>query len=336
MALVNILKHDQADDTLFVWKHPETEIKIGSQLVVNESQEAIFVKNGELLDVFGPGTHTLVTGNIPLIEKLISLPFGGTSPFSAEVWFANKLVKRDLKWGTQQPIPLIDETLGFPVSVRAFGKWGARLRDSKKFVRQIVGSQFHGDTQKINNYFTGEITQRIVNVISNQVTNNKQSFLSLSAMLDDLSADTQAAITPELDRFGIEVVNFNIESITVPSSELQKIQDVLAKAMEAKKLSEVENINDYYRIIKSFEVLDKAAENQGEGSAVGALLGAGIGLGAGLPIGQQISENLNTQTQSSAGQDMVARLEKAKMLFTDGLINEEEYAQLKKDILKDI
>jgi len=336
MALVNVIKHDQSNDTLFIWKHPETEIKIGSQLVVHETQEAVFVKNGEIFDVFGPGTHTLVTGNIPLLEKLINLPYGGATPFSTEIWFINKLVKRDLKWGTQKPVPLLDDTLNFPVSIRAFGKWGARLKDGVKFIRQIVGTQFQGDTDKISNYFIGEITQRVVNVISNQVTNNKQSFLSLSSMVDELSAQTLDAIVPELERFGLEVVNFNIESITIPPAELEKIQDVLSKAMEAKKLSEVQDVNDFYRVIKSFEVLDKAAENQGEGSAVGALLGAGIGLGAGLPIGQQIGANLNTQSDTTSETDPTKRLKKAKQLFADGLINEDEYTKLKSNILKDI
>ena len=127
MALVNVLKYEAPDDSIFVWKHPSNQIKIGSQLIVGEGQQAIFVKGGQALDCFDPGTHTLVTGNIPLIDKLINLPFGGDTPFSAEVWFVNTTVKRDLKWGTPSPIPLMDATLGFPVSARAFGKWGQRL-----------------------------------------------------------------------------------------------------------------------------------------------------------------------------------------------------------------
>nr|WP_297348916.1 SPFH domain-containing protein [uncultured Glaciecola sp.] len=98
-------------------------------------------EGGQALDCFDPSTHTLVTCNIPLIDKLINLPFGGDTPFSAEVWFVNTTVKRDLKWGTPSPIPLMDVVPGFPVSARSFGKWGARISDSRSFVNQIVGSQ---------------------------------------------------------------------------------------------------------------------------------------------------------------------------------------------------
>ena len=133
MALIDVLKHDQPSDEEFVWKFPSEDLKIGTQVIVNESQEAVFVKGGEVLDILGPGTHTLSTGNIPILNKLINLPFGGDTPFSAEVWFVNKTVKRDLKWGTPSPVPLMDLTLGFPVSIRSFGKWGARISDARPF-----------------------------------------------------------------------------------------------------------------------------------------------------------------------------------------------------------
>ena len=92
MALVNVIKHEASDDSIFVWKFPSDQIKLGSQLIVNEGQQAIFVKGGQALDCFDPGTYTLSTGNIPLIDKLINLPFGGDTPFSAEVWFVNTTV----------------------------------------------------------------------------------------------------------------------------------------------------------------------------------------------------------------------------------------------------
>ena len=110
MALVDVLKYEAPDDSVFVWKHPSNQVKIGSQLIVGEVQLAFFLKGGQALDCFDPGTHTLVTGNIPLIDKLINL-LGGDTSFSAEVWFVNTTVKRDLKWGTPSPIPLMDATL---------------------------------------------------------------------------------------------------------------------------------------------------------------------------------------------------------------------------------
>src|SRR5262249_38106687 len=112
MALMHRIKRDETADDQVVWKFPSEEIRIGSQLIVNQSQEAIFVKGGQALDVFGPGTHTLSTANIPLLSKLINLPFGGETPFTAEIWFVNRTAKRDLTWGTPAPIQLFDRNLG--------------------------------------------------------------------------------------------------------------------------------------------------------------------------------------------------------------------------------
>ena len=108
MAIIDRIKYDAPDDTPFVWKYPSEQIKIGAQLVINQSQEVLFVKSGEALDLFESGTHTLTTGNIPFLNKIINLPFGGDTPFTAEVWYVNKTVKRDLKWGTPSPIQVMD------------------------------------------------------------------------------------------------------------------------------------------------------------------------------------------------------------------------------------
>ena len=123
MALIDTIKYGSVSDNELVWKYPRDDFKIGSQLIVNESQDAIFVKGGHVLDSFEAGTHTITTGNIPLLEKIINLPFGKNTPFTAEVWYINKTVKRDLKWGTPQTIQVMDKSLNYPVSVRAFGSW---------------------------------------------------------------------------------------------------------------------------------------------------------------------------------------------------------------------
>ena len=141
MALIDRIKYDSTSDEVLVFKFTSEELKLGSQLVVNQSQEALFLKGGEVCDLFGPGTHTLSAANLPLLNKLVNLPFGGKTPFSAEVWFINKTVKRDLKWGTQAPVPLIDPTYNYPISVRAFGRWGLRIQDSRMFVLHIVGKE---------------------------------------------------------------------------------------------------------------------------------------------------------------------------------------------------
>lgn len=333
MALVDVLRFEAPDDSVFVWKHPSNQIKIGSQLQVNEGQQAIFVKGGQALDCFDPGTHTLITGNIPLLDKLINLPFGGDTPFSAEVWFVNTTVKRDLKWGTPSPIPLMDSSLGFPISARAFGRWGARISDVRLFVMQLVGSQPGASADKLHEYFIGQVVQSFIRFLSEAVNSGDTSILQVSASLAELSDRASDEISRELQRFGAELVNFNIESINIPDEEMSKIQDVYAKTLEAKELSKVE-IGGAFATVKSFEVLNNAAQNQSDGT-VGAMLGAGIGLGAGLPVGSQLGQQLDVSPDDGSSQQ-VDKLRKLKSMLDEGLITPEQFEQKRDQILEEL
>ncbi len=343
MAFIDRVKYDSPDDTSFVWKYPSEDLKIGSQVIVNEGQEVIFVKGGQALDILGPGTHTLSTGNIPLLNKLINLPFGGKTPFSAELWYINKTVKRDLKWGTPAPIQIMDNTIGFPVSARSFGKWGTRIENSRSFVTQIVGSQLTADDNKITEYFIGEIIQKLSNTIATAINVNNISILQITTSLNELSTFTYEFIKKEFERFGLEVVNFNIESINIPSEEMEKIQNVFEKTLEARELSKVQ-VGGAFSAIKTFEVLNAAAENPADGAGVGGFLGAGIGLGAGLPLGSQMGQQMNIN-QIQANQETqdkdenpepVARLKKLKEMLEEGLITDEQFSQKREEILKEL
>ena len=333
MALVDVLKYEAPDDSVFVWKHPSNQVKVGSQLIVGEGQQAIFVKGGQALDCFDPGTHTLVTGNIPLIDKLINLPFGGDTPFSAEVWFVNTTVKRDLKWGTPSPIPLMDATLGFPVSARAFGKWGAKINDVRSVVTQVVGTQSGASSDKIHSYFIGQVVQSFSRFLSGVIARGEASILQVSALMTELSTEASKDISLEFSKFGVDLVNFNIESINIPDEEMAKIQDVFAKTLEAKELSKVE-VGGAFAAIKSFEVLNNAATNQSDGS-LGAMLGAGIGLGAGLPIGGQLGQQLNVPSDKSE-EGSTDKLRQLKALLDEGLITQEQFEAKRDQILNDL
>jgi len=343
MALIDVVKYEAPDDSVFVWKFPSEDLKVGSQLIVNEGQNAVFVKGGQALDVFLPGTHTLVTGNIPLLNKIINLPFGGNTPFTAEVWYVNTTVKRDLKWGTMQPIPLMDPALGFPVSVRSFGKWGARIVDARAFITQIVGSQRVADATKIRDYFIGEIVQSLVTHLGQMIAGGQASILQVAALTAQISQSAAKMISVEFSKFGVELVNFNIESINIPDEELKRIQDVFAKTLEARELSKVE-LGGAFAQIKSFEVLGAAAQNPGN-NLVGTMLGAGIGLGAGFPIGQQMGQNLqvspSTEPPHPSAQhvntnDATVKLRQIKLMFQEGLITEEIFNAKRDQILKDL
>jgi len=338
MELINRIKYDATADDLFVWKYPNEELKLGSQLIVNQSQEAIFVKGGKALDVFGAGTHTLTTGNLPILNKIINFPFGGKTPFTAEVWFVNKTVKRDLKWGTSAAIQIIDPQFQFPVSVRAFGRWGFRIENSQSFVNQIVGTQQFADAEKIEEYFIGEIIQRLSDALANYFVQENISVFQVNAKLNHLSQFTKDAISPEFERFGIEIVNFNVERISIPDDEQKKFQDILGKKMEIEQISKA-NVGQAYTTMRTFDTLDKAAGNESgvAGQLIGAGLGIGVGLNAGAQIGQQMGNAMNAQpvSQQDANDPMI-KLQKLKQLLDNGLITQEEYDSKKKDILSQL
>ena len=332
MAIIDVVKYTPNDDDLFIWKFPSEDLRLGTQVVVNEGQEAIFFKSGVALDIFTAGTYTLNTGNLPLLNKLINLPFGGDSPFTAEIWFINKTVKRDIKWGTASPIPLRDPLIGLPVSVRCFGKWGVRIDDSRSFVTQITGAKISTDSANIRDYFNGELIQKLSSSVASAVVKDKISIMDISAYLNELSSYTKSNIAEELSKYGIEVVNFNIESINLSEEDMRNYQDKFNTSAEvlAARANDVD-----YGMVKSFDVLKAAAENPSAGSGIGAMLGAGIGLGAGLPLGQQLAQNLNIQQESPVAEDPMVKLKKLKLMFDEGLITQEIFDLKRNEILKD-
>lgn len=340
MAIIDRIKFDSPSDDVLVWKFPSEELRLGSQLIVNQSQEALFVKGGQVYDLFGPGSHTLSTANIPLLRKLINLPFGGDTPFTAEVWYVNKTVKRNMKWGTKAPIPIIEPKYNYPVSIRAFGLWGMRIEDSRSFIRQIVGSLPDADSAKVHEYFIGEIVQRLSNIIANSFVTGGVSVFDVNTKLDELSSLVMEAITPEFKRFGIEIVNFNIERISIPDNELKKFQEILGKRMEIEQISQAK-VGQAYVTMRTFDTLEKAAENSGAaGGIMAGGLGLGVGLGAGVPLGQQMGQSMDIKPQGQDSpkkeDDHMVRLQKAKQLLDAGLITPEEFQAKKKEILDKI
>lgn len=314
-------------------------------MIVNQSQEAIFVKGGNALDVFGPGTHTLNTNNVPLLGKLINLPFGKKTPFTAEIWYVTKTVKRNLKWGTPRPIPILDPLMNYLINVRAFGRWGIRINDTRKFIVELVGSLSGADNEKVVEYFIGEIVQKLSNALSELFTKQKTSIVEANAKLNELSKVVIQDITDEFDKFGIEIINFDVERINIPEEDQKKIQEVLAKKMKMEQLGSVQ-VGQGYITARTFDTLEKAAENE---SAAGSLIAGGIGLGAGLSaganLGKQMGESMNVSGQNSQQNqappnidqnDPMVKLEKIKKMLDAGLISQEEFNTKKQQILDSI
>lgn len=279
------IKYDGEPDVL-VGKYPKDNIVFGSQLIVNQSQEAVFFKGGRAYDVFGPGRHTISTKNIPLLQKLVNWHFDGETPFAAEVYFVNKVSRLDYKWGTQNPIPVEDPKYRVLVSIGAFGQFGLKVKDSQKFVTSIVGTipvpkgskdiipGWYG--KEVTNYFRGLVLTRVKDNIAKFLIQKGISIVELTANLDELSKLAEGAIRDEFSRFGIEVLNFFITSITIPDDEIQRIQKGQFERLEIEQLSD-----GRYQRIRSLDVMEAAASNPG---APGTLLSGGVGLGVGMQM----------------------------------------------------
>lgn len=297
MAIIDVVKY-QANDDNFVWKFPSQDLRFGTQLVVNTAQKAFFVKGGKIYDEFDSGTTTLKSGNLPLLNKIINLPFGGNSPFQAEVWFVNLISKLDNKWGTPIPIQLEDPKYDVIVPVRAFGQFGISIENPRKFLESLVGNMTDFSTNKIVEYFKGKLISSFTSVLAKKIIIEGVSVLQLHLLLDDLSEYCRDKIKDEFSKYGIRIENFYIISVNIPEDDPSVI-----KLKEAKDLAAKVKIagRDIYQIDRSFNVMDKAAQNEG---TLGGLMGAGVGLGLGFGAGSQmgnIAGNMNLgQNQSSS------------------------------------
>lgn len=294
MAIVEVVKYDGSPD-VFVWKFPNTELGTWTQLIVNESQEAVLYKGGQALDWFGPGRHTLETANIPILNKLVNLPFGGRSPFTAEVWYINKVNSLDVKWGTPTPIQLQDPKYNVFVPIRAFGQFGIKISDSKMFLQQIVGTLSTFTSVDLVKYFRGAYLTKVKDHISEYLIKKKVSVLEINAYISEISESLKESILPTFSDFGVELVNFYVNDISVPEddSAVIKLKGALAKK------AEMDIIGYSYTQERSFDTLEGAATNQGSGSA--PIMGAGLGLGMGLGLGGNfggafgdVGKNINT------------------------------------------
>lgn len=277
MAVVEVVKYNGSPD-VFAWKYPSEELGTWTQLIVNESQEAVLFKGGKALDVFQSGRHTLETANIPILNNIINLPFGGRSPFTAEVWYVNKVNSLDIKWGTASPIQLQDPKYSVFIPIRAFGQFGIRIENSKQFLIKLVGSFPIFDKTNILKYFRGLYLTKVKDAISSYLVHKQISIMEINAYIDELSTFLQEEIQPVLEEYGIKLVNFYVNDVSVPEddSAVKMLKDALAKKAEM-------NIIGYsYQQERSFDALEGAAKNPGTS---GDLMGAGLGLGMGATMG---------------------------------------------------
>jgi excisionase family DNA binding protein len=244
------------------------DFRLGSQVIVRESQRAIFYRDGKSLDVFPPGRHTITTMNLPILSGLMRLATGGNNVFTAEVYFVNMREFTDMKWGTPQPISLRDTDLGL-VRLRAFGQYSMQVSDPKRFVDQIVGTQGIYTTGQIEDFLRNTIISRMTDVLGE----NMKSIFDLPQLFDEISAGMRAKVQDDFTAMGIALKQFMVVSIN-PTEETAKAID------ERASMGAIGNMDSYMKYKTAQAVGDAAKSGGGAGEGLG--LGAGIGMGAGL------------------------------------------------------
>ena len=245
------------------------DFRLGSQVIVRESQRAVFYRDGKSLDMFDPGRHTITTMNLPLISSLMRMFTGGNNVFTAEVYFVNVREFTDLKWGTPQPISLRDADLGV-VRLRAFGQYTMQIADPKLFVDKIVGTQGVYSTPQIEEYLRAAIISRLTDVLGENMT----SILDLPRLFDELSAGMRAKVQDDFAAMGISLRQFLLVSVS-PTDETAQALD------ERAAMGAIGNLDAYLKF-KAARAMGDAAQQSGGEAGTGVGLGAGIGMGAGM------------------------------------------------------
>ncbi len=265
---------DYTDDTIVHrFERYQNEIKNGAQLIVREGQTAVFINEGQLADVFKPGTYTLNTQNLPILATLKGWKYGFNSPFKAEVYFVNTHLFTDEKWGTKNPITLNDDRFGL-VEIRAFGTYAFRINDAGKFIIDIVGTDANFTNFEINEHLKSLISTRFTDTIGEA----NLPIELYAANTTELSETCQEVMQPEFNSVGISLEKFFIENVSMPE-ELKK---------EIFEYSRIDKLDlDKLTKFKTAKAIEAAAANEG-GTA-----GAGMGMGMGFVLAQQMGGMMN-------------------------------------------
>jgi membrane protease subunit (stomatin/prohibitin family) len=276
--LVDIIEWIDESHVILVWRFPryENEIKTGAKLIVREGQQAIFIKEGKLADVFSPGTYSLETKNLPILSTIMGWKFGFDSPWKAEVYFVSTTQFVDQKWGTKNPITIDDQRFGL-IELRAFGNYNFKIVDATKFVKEVVGTDGSFNTEEINTHLRSKINAE-VGVIAQKEKLSIDTFLGNFADLKPLFFDN---LNKSFETYGLQLLDFNIENVSMP-------EEIKKEIYEYSRLSRID-MNKYTQR-KAADSIETAAGNTG-------IAGMGMVMGVNNNLATAVGSNMqNTNT----------------------------------------
>lgn len=329
---IDIIQWTEDGDGTLAWRFPmaDMEIQNGGQLVVRESQVAIFVNEGQVADVFGPGTHRLTTQTLPVLTYLKNWDKLFESPFKSDVYFFSTRQQIDQRWGTSQPVAIRDKDFG-AVRLRAFGNYAYRIQDAKAFHRQISGTRERYTVADLEGQLRGLMLQHI----SDAVASSGTPFLDLAANQVEFAAALKNATAPAFQALGLELLSVTMQNVSLPE-ELQKILDQrIGMGIIGQNMGQ-------FMQYQAAQALPEMAK--GVGASGSGIAGEAVGLGAGVALGQTLAQTLGQglagvgaaapAPTASRPDDIVALLEKLGDLKAKGILTDEEFAAKKADLLK--
>lgn len=292
------------------------EIKNGAQLTVREGQRAVFIDEGQMGDMFGPGMHNLDTSTLPLLTAIQNWDKGFQSPFKSDIYFFTQKEQINQKWGTAQPVTIRDKELG-PLRIRAFGSYSFRIAEISAFASTLMGTLEELSVDDIEPQLRGAIATALATGLGGGST----PFLDLAASQTALSEALKTAVTPAFAQWGLEVRSFFVESLSLP----EEVQKHLDKSSSMRVLGDL----DRYAKFQAAESIETAAAN------TGGLAGLGAGMAAGAAIGQTMSAGLGQSGGGAAapGADPFEQVEKLHKLLTIGAIDQAEFDTKKAELL---
>ena len=334
---IDIIQWTESSDGTLAWRFPmaDMEIQNGASLTVRESQVAIFVNEGQVADVFGPGMYKLTTQTLPVLTYLKNWDKLFESPFKSDVYFFSTRQQIDQKWGTPQPITIRDKDFG-AVRLRAFGNYAFRVADPKVFHTEISGTRDIYSVADLDGQLRGLVLQNI----SNAIAGSGLPFLDLAANQIMFADALAQQLKPEFTKLGIQLDSLTVQSVSLPE-ELQKILD------QKIGMGMVGNDMGKFMQYQTAQAIPKFAEGAGGGG--GGIAGDAMGLGAGVALGQVLAQNLAQGLQgggaaaaqaapvAAAGvkpEDVMATLEKLGDLKSKGILTQEEFDSKKAELLK--
>jgi len=329
MSIVDVIKYE-GDNTTFIWKHPCEDFNYGSQLIVHESQEAVFFKNGEALDSFGPGRYTLSTENLPLIRRVIASLTGGESPFHCEVYFINKVEQMAIKWGTDTKMEYVEPTYSFPIQLGACGEMSVRVDNPRQLLVKIVGTETSFTQASLMQKFRAFLMIHLKPYVVSLIKENKINIFEIDEHLQEISTALFQSLTPDFLGYGLALERFLVTTVVKPEDDKnyrrfkelhfrqyadiaeaklrQQVgvidQQTAAQRMviEAQGLAQKRSLEGYtYQDERGFDVAERVASNQAVGQftnmGVGLGMISGIGGGVGTHVGGLMQNALNGAIQ---------------------------------------